>query len=100
MKRSLGVGEWVRRGVGVAVLAAVVAIALGADTGFLTQASLASTGTLEQSLIDKLHPQDQTASGSSVVMQGDAWRSFPPNGGFVRTRSTRSFCSQLMYGTR
>jgi cytochrome c biogenesis protein CcdA len=35
MKRSLGVGEWLRRGVGVAVLVAVVAIALGLDTGFL-----------------------------------------------------------------
>ncbi len=73
MKRSLGVGEWVRRGLGVAVLAAVVAIGLGADTGFLTQASLASTGTLEQSLIDRLHPQQQTVdNGSSVVMKGDA----------------------------
>jgi cytochrome c biogenesis protein CcdA/thiol-disulfide isomerase/thioredoxin len=72
MKRSLGAGEWVRRGVGVAVLVAVVAIGLGADTGFLTQASLASTGTLEQGLIDKLHPQQQQAdnSGSSVLMQG------------------------------
>ncbi len=72
MKRSLGVGEWVRRGLGVAVLAAVVAIGLGADTGFLTQASLASTGTLEQSLIDRLHPQQQAANnGSSVVMKGN-----------------------------
>ncbi|HEY6892843.1 MAG TPA: cytochrome c biogenesis CcdA family protein, partial [Rhodanobacteraceae bacterium] len=35
MKRSLGAGEWVRRGLGVAVLVAVVAIALGADTGWL-----------------------------------------------------------------
>lgn len=76
MKRSLGVGEWVRRGLGVAVLAAVVAIGLGADTGFLTQASLASTGTLEQSLIDRLHPQQQTVNnGSSVVMKGDAMMS-------------------------
>lgn len=73
MKRSLGVGEWVRRGLGVAVLAAVVAIGLGLDTGFLTQASLASTGTLEQSLIDKLHPQQQAAENAgSVVMKGDA----------------------------
>ncbi len=39
MKRSLGAGEWVRRGLGVAVLVAVVAIALGLDTGFLTQVS-------------------------------------------------------------
>ena len=33
MKRSLGAGEWVRRGLGVAVLASVAAIALGLDTG-------------------------------------------------------------------
>ena len=37
MKRSLGVGEWVRRGLGVAVLAGVAVIALGLDTGFLTR---------------------------------------------------------------
>ena len=37
MKRSLGAGEWIRRGLGVAVLAGVAAIALGLDTGFLTQ---------------------------------------------------------------
>ncbi|HTO84413.1 MAG TPA: cytochrome c biogenesis protein CcdA [Methylomirabilota bacterium] len=54
MKRSLGVGEWIRRGLGVAVLAAVVAIALGLDTGFLTRVSLASTASLEQGLLDKV----------------------------------------------
>src|SRR5262245_6310549 len=39
MKRSLGAGEWVRRGLGVAVLAAVVAIALGVDTGVVSRLS-------------------------------------------------------------
>ena len=34
MKRSLGVGEWIRRALGVAVLIAVAAIAFGFDTGF------------------------------------------------------------------
>jgi cytochrome c biogenesis protein CcdA/thiol-disulfide isomerase/thioredoxin len=58
LKQSLGVGDWVRRGVGVAVLAAVVAIALGLDTGFLTRASLASTGPLEQRLVDTIRPPD------------------------------------------
>src|SRR5215469_9020811 len=48
MKRSLGAGEWIRRGLGVAVLVAVVAIALGADTGYLTNLSLARTASLEQ----------------------------------------------------
>src|ERR1700734_4093074 len=73
MKRSLGVGEWVRRGLGVAVLLAVAAIALGFDTGFLTQISLANTASLEQSLVDRFHPAggrvDATPS-SSVVMAG------------------------------
>ena len=75
MKNSLGAGEWVRRGLGVLVLVAVVAIGLGVDTGFLTQASLASTGSIEQSLIDKLHPQQaadaQGSMQSSVVMPKD-----------------------------
>jgi thiol-disulfide isomerase/thioredoxin len=70
MKRSLGVGEWLRRGVGVAVLAAVVAIGLGLDTGFLTQASIASTTSLEQTLIDRFQAQDQQKP-SSVVMEKD-----------------------------
>ena len=56
MKRSLGAGEWIRRGLGVAVLAAVVVIAFGLDTRFLTQVSLASTAPLEQGLVDKLRP--------------------------------------------
>jgi cytochrome c biogenesis protein CcdA/thiol-disulfide isomerase/thioredoxin len=56
MKRSLGVGEWVRRGLGVAVLAGVIVIALGWDTGFLTRLSLAGTASLEQRLIDSFRP--------------------------------------------
>ncbi len=71
MKRSLGLGEWLRRGVGVAVLVAVVAIALGLDTGFLTQASLASTNVLEQGLVDQFRQQktaDNAGAMKSVVM--------------------------------
>ena len=64
MKRSLGAGEWVRRGLGVAVLAGVVAIALGADTGVLSRVSYASTSTLEQGLIDKLKPKPNTQTAA------------------------------------
>src|ERR1700754_2486994 len=39
LKRSLGAGEWVRRALGVLVLAGVAAIAFGLDTGFLTKVS-------------------------------------------------------------
>ncbi len=53
MKKSLGAGEWIRRGLGVALLCGVVAIALGLDTGVLTKLSLASTSRVEQALVDK-----------------------------------------------
>jgi cytochrome c biogenesis protein CcdA/thiol-disulfide isomerase/thioredoxin len=65
MKRSLGAGEWIRRALGVAVLAGVAAIALGFDTGFLTRVSAAPTNALEQTLIDKTQAQKPT---TSVVM--------------------------------
>jgi len=52
LKQSLGVGEWIRRGLGVAVLLAVAAIAFGWDSGLLTRISYASTGAVEQSLIN------------------------------------------------
>jgi cytochrome c biogenesis protein CcdA/thiol-disulfide isomerase/thioredoxin len=71
MKRSLGAGEWVRRGLGAAVLVAVVAIFFGVDTGFLTQVSLANTASLEQGLVDRIHPASAKVAAepsSSVVM--------------------------------
>jgi cytochrome c biogenesis protein CcdA/thiol-disulfide isomerase/thioredoxin len=71
MKRSLGAGEWVRRGLGAGVLVAVVAIFFGLDTGFLTQISLANTASLEQSLVDRIHPASAKVAAepsSSVVM--------------------------------
>jgi cytochrome c biogenesis protein CcdA len=56
MKRSLGAEEWIRRGLGVAVLFGVVAIASGWDTGALRRVSLASTAGLEQRLVDRFRP--------------------------------------------
>jgi cytochrome c biogenesis protein CcdA/thiol-disulfide isomerase/thioredoxin len=56
MKKSLGAEEWIRRGLGVAVLAGVVAIAMGWDTGILRRFSLTSTTGVEQSLVDRFHP--------------------------------------------
>ena len=68
MKRSLGVGEWVRRGLGALVLAAVAAIALGLDTGLLTRVSLASANTVEQGLVDRLRPTP--AAPSTMTRNG------------------------------
>ncbi|MGB3900866.1 MAG: cytochrome c biogenesis protein DipZ [Mesorhizobium sp.] len=74
MKRSLGVGEWIRRGLGAAVLAAVVAIALGLDTGFLTNVSLAGTTKLEQGLLDRFN----VASGSGAPQNGETTMAMQP----------------------
>jgi thiol-disulfide isomerase/thioredoxin len=57
MKRSLGAGEWVRRGIGVAMLCGVAAIALGLDTGVLTKVSTVATSGIEQHLVDSLSPR-------------------------------------------
>src|SRR6478752_7331930 len=80
LKRSLGVGEWVRRGLGVAMLVAVVAIATGADTGVLTRLSLASTGQIEQHLVDRLQPassQRAPSNGFAGAMMRTANREAP-----------------------
>ncbi len=76
LKRSLGAEVWIRSILGVAVLAGVAAIALGLDRGLLTQISLASTSGVEQSLIDRLHPnvqaQDTKKPGSMMMMSSTA----------------------------
>jgi cytochrome c biogenesis protein CcdA/thiol-disulfide isomerase/thioredoxin len=51
MKRSLGAELWVRRILGVAVLAGVAAAAFGLDRGVLTRLSLGGTSKFEQRLV-------------------------------------------------
>ncbi|MDB5848082.1 MAG: cytochrome biosis protein [Rhodoferax sp.] len=55
-KRFTGTGEWVRKGLGAAVLAGVAAIALGLDTGALTAVSTEGAARLEKALFDRLKP--------------------------------------------
>ena len=78
MKRSLGAGEWIRRGIGVAVLAAVVAIAFGVDTGFLTRISLSRTASFEQGLIDRLRPASAVDGSLPSLTGAEAWLNSPP----------------------
>jgi thiol-disulfide isomerase/thioredoxin len=78
MKRSLGAGEWVRRALGALVLAGVVSIALGVDTGLLTRVSLAGTNGIEQKLIDAVRPMPAVAA--EPAMPADA--SLPVEGTF------------------
>ncbi len=87
LKRSLGAGEWIRRGLGIAVLASVVAIAFGMDTGVLTRLSVARTASLEESLLRHLHPsslpKDSPAAdgvmsaGPGMMMAADPHRNAP-----------------------
>ncbi|HVC15934.1 MAG TPA: cytochrome c biogenesis protein CcdA, partial [Rhodanobacter sp.] len=97
MKRSLGAGEWVRRALGVLVLAGVATIALGLDTGLLTRVSLASTSSIEQKLIDAVRPAPAPApklkAGEPLPVEGEMpslagatqWLNSPP----LSTKSLR-----------
>ncbi|MBJ2157002.1 cytochrome c biogenesis protein DipZ [Variovorax sp. IB41] len=73
MKRSLHTGEWVRRVAGVAVLVGVGAIALGLDTGVLSQLSVGTTSALEQALVEKIDMRKQQPApiGESAPPQQD-----------------------------
>ena len=72
MKRSFAAGEWVRRALGVAVLVAVAAIALGWDTGALTRLSVGSTNHFEQALIDRIAPRRAGNTAMHGTMSGTA----------------------------
>lgn len=54
MKRSIGIGEWFRKGLGVAVLAGVAAVAVGLDTGLLAQWPSAGGNAVEKRLLERL----------------------------------------------
>ncbi len=67
LKQRLGTTGWIRRGLGVAALLAVVAIAMGWDTGVLTRLSTVSTARLEQGLLDVL-PAQEEQTGPAMMM--------------------------------
>jgi len=71
MKRSLGAGEWVRRGIGVAMLGGVAAIALGFDTGVLAKVSTVATSGIEQRLVDKLSPSKPAGGAMMAANQAN-----------------------------
>ena len=83
MKRSIGAGEWVRRGLGVAMLAGVAAIALGLDTGILAKVSTASTGGIEQALVGRLAGQSPGSSGAMMAQN-------PASGSLMKAASQAS----------
>jgi len=76
LKKNPAVSEWFRRVLGVAVLAAVIAILMGWDTSVLTRLSTSSTTQIEQVLIDKIHPEaspvNDDVNDKSMAMSGGA----------------------------
>ncbi|AMV45444.1 cytochrome c biogenesis protein DipZ [Paraburkholderia caribensis] len=102
MKRSLGAGEWVRRGIGAAMLCGVAAIALGLDTGVLTKVSTVATSGIEQHLVDRLSPRKPAGdammsanvqTGGPAMMktsdtQAASANTTPPAGTMMRASAT------------
>jgi cytochrome c biogenesis protein CcdA/thiol-disulfide isomerase/thioredoxin len=82
MKRSLGVGEWLRRGLGVAVLAGVTTVALGWDTGLLATLSPWVGDSIEQKLLEHLDTRPLSAIERSDDAR-PAWEA--PAAAFIET---------------
>jgi len=83
MKRSFGVEEWVRRALGVAVVAGIVVIALGWDTRFLAQFTSANTTATEQRLIERFTNSSTTAEAADTrrappLVGATRWLNSPP----------------------
>ncbi|MHC2420872.1 cytochrome c biogenesis protein CcdA/thiol-disulfide isomerase/thioredoxin [Sinorhizobium meliloti] len=106
MKRSLGLGERLRQGLGIAVLAGVAAIALGLDTGQLARLSYASTAAIEQSLLDGVRGDSvEDRASTAVGGEGPAYRSdlpvegmFPPLDGAVEWVNSKPLSVEQLRG--
>ena len=78
LNRSQRAEEWVRRVLGVAVLAGVAAVAFGLDRGVLTRLSGPATNQIEQGLIARLDPsraapsEPATKAGAALADLGPA----------------------------
>ena len=96
LKQTLGAGEWVRRGLGVAVIVAAVVIAMGMDTGFLTRVSLAGTSRVEQALIDKLRGREAPLQQRSTVSDEGA---LPPLSGAVAWLNSSALTADGLKGS-
>ncbi|MDD5058938.1 MAG: cytochrome c biogenesis protein DipZ [Sideroxydans sp.] len=91
MKRSFGVEEWVRRVLGVAVVAGIVVIAFGWDTRFLAQFTSANTTATEQKLIAHL------AQTPKIALDSDA-RMAPPLAGATHWLNSPPLTSDMLRG--
>ena len=91
MKRGLGAEEWVRRSLGVAVVAGVVIIALGWDTRFLSQFTFLNTASAEQKLIAQLDKKPSTTLVAETPFM-------PPLGGATQWLNSAPLNSENLRG--
>lgn len=80
LQARLGLGNVVRRVLGVAALLAVVAIGLGWDTGLLTRLSAVSTARIEQGLLDAVPDSQPAAPPMMMMAAGQAGAPLPVEG--------------------
>ncbi|MBO1748692.1 cytochrome c biogenesis protein DipZ [Stenotrophomonas indicatrix] len=80
LQARLGLGNVVRRVLGVAALLAVVAIGLGWDTGLLTRLSAVSTARIEQGLLDAVPGTQPAAPPMTMMAAGQAGAPLPVEG--------------------
>ncbi len=82
LKRGFGAEQWIRRGLGVAVVAGVVFIALGLDTRLLSKLSFFNTTGTEERLISRFKPEPSTISRESSSIPpltgATLWLNSPP----------------------
>ncbi len=96
MKRGLGAEEWVRRGLGVAVVAGVVVIALGWDTRFLSQFTFFNTASTEQKLIAQLDKQSVTKQpGANLAAETPT---MPPLTGATQWLNSPPLSNEMLRG--
>jgi cytochrome c biogenesis protein CcdA/thiol-disulfide isomerase/thioredoxin len=102
LKRSLSFEVWIRRGLGVAVIMGVVAIALGWDTNLLAKFFFVNTSKAEEHLIDALHPDKSpsvlAASASEAQPALDDEGPFPDLSGAVAWLNSPPLTSKSLKG--
>src|ERR1700723_4179806 len=106
MKRSLGFDVWIRRGIGIAVIAGVIAIALGWDTNLLTKFSFVNTAQAESRLIQKLgrtksatlRPVVTPVSAAEVQVKLDDEGPMPPLDGAAGWINSPALTTQSLRG--
>jgi cytochrome c biogenesis protein CcdA/thiol-disulfide isomerase/thioredoxin len=95
LKRNIPIGEWVRRVLGVVVIACVAFIALDLDQKFLTKYSAFNTNRIEQALLQDFgvnHAPAVTANAAGGV------GNFPSLGGATGWLNSPSITSQALHG--